>query len=149
MIVEPVTGVEVLTEFRPLAFIYGLCPVFAVINGVEVPSTWGAQFFPLTPGQYSIGAFTNYMFFSRCGLNSIPVELYAGQVVRVTWTAPAFTFMKGPIQAQLIASAYGPPPPGAYFSTPSPPQPAPVCPACGAPDVGATFCTRCQHRLRA
>ena len=99
-----VTGIEVTLEYTPLAFIYGLCPAFAIINGVENRTGWGTFFFPVPPGRYNVACYTNYLFISRCGLNSMDIDIYPGQIVRVTWSAPPITFMKGAMRAEVRSS---------------------------------------------
>src|SRR5262245_22195867 len=113
MVAYPPTGVEVKMEFFPLAFIYGLCPVFVVINGQTMPSIWGAQFFPLPPGRYNVGCYARYFLAPHCGWNPVDIEIGVGQVVRVNWTAPGIVFLKGTVWTELIASAPPPMPPGA------------------------------------
>ncbi|MCW3054807.1 MAG: hypothetical protein JWN14_3977 [Chthonomonadales bacterium] len=96
------TGFEVKWEHSFLAFLYALCPVYVEINGTRIQAKWGTQFFPAVPGRYLITCYTNYLITPQCGKNSIEVDLYQGQVVRVTWTAPLIVFMKGPMRWELI-----------------------------------------------
>lgn len=135
MVPTSYTGVEVKVTFFPLAFIYWLCPVYVVINGVSMRAKWGAQFYPLAPGRYTVGCFTKYLIAQRCGWNTVDVDIYPGQVVRVTWTAPHVTFMKGPIRAELIAS------------TPPPPAPMPVAPLMPTAAPASRLCQRCYATL--
>ncbi len=97
------TGFEVKVEHSPLAFLYALCPVYVVINGTKMTAKWGAQFYPAVPGRYNIQCFCSYMFTPQTGLNGMEGDLYPGQVVRVTWTAPLVVFMKGKMRWELIS----------------------------------------------
>lgn len=99
------TGVEIKADYFFLSFLYALCPVYAFINGVEVKAQWGNQFIPLQPGTYRVEICTHYFFMSRYGMNGIVINIYPGQVVRVSWSAPHITFMQGDIRADLIASS--------------------------------------------
>jgi hypothetical protein len=97
------TGFEVKLEYPPLAFLYRFGRVYVAINGTEIQATWGAQFYPAIPGRYQLSCYTHYMFTQKAGLNDVLVDLYPGQVIRVTWTAPHLVFAKGRIQAEIIA----------------------------------------------
>lgn len=98
MVGEPLTGVEITLDYPLLAFVYGWCSVYAVIDGTVIRAIWGKQFYPTYPGRHSIGGYTNYLLFPQCGRNQIEVDIHPGQVVRVTWSAPHFTFSKGKIR---------------------------------------------------
>ncbi len=99
----PQMGFEVKLEYSPLAFLYALGSVYVSINGTVMKAKWGTQFYPAVPGRYNISCYTHYFITPKAGLNSLEVDLYPGQVVRVTWRAPFLVFMKGPMQAQVIA----------------------------------------------
>jgi hypothetical protein len=152
MVAPPFSGVEVKASFFPLAFLYRLAPVVVVINGTSMGAQWGTQFYPLEPGRYTIGCFTKYLFTQRCGWNTIDVDIYPGQVVRVTWTAPHITFMKGPIRAELIAS--NPPLQSPATAPVMPPMPtiaqpsSRLCQRCYATIApGADACAACGERV--
>ncbi|MCW3054656.1 MAG: hypothetical protein JWN14_3826 [Chthonomonadales bacterium] len=97
------TGFEVKLEYSPLAFIYGLFPVFVVINGTTIPAQWGTQFYPAVPGRYHLACYMNYLITKQAGINVVAVDLSPGQVIRVTWKAPHVVFMKGPMRWEVIA----------------------------------------------
>ena len=167
----PPTGIEVVTKYVPMAFMFGFFPVKTVINGAEHAGKWGARFFPLSPGHYTVGCSVNYMFTKRCGWNTVEVDLYPGQVVRVAWNAPDTVFQKGWMRTELIASApvqpsrpplgYSAPPAGLCRNCFAPLAPgaaacpgcgttalAAACPGCGGPDTGTRCCVQCGRPLR-
>ena len=106
----PPTGIEVVTKYVPMAFLFGFFQVKTVINGAEHFPKWGTAFYPLAPGRYTVGCSVNYMFSKRCGWNTVEVDLYAGQVVRVLWNAPDTVFQKGWMRVELAAAAPVQPP---------------------------------------
>ncbi len=96
-------GFEVNLYYSPLAFLYALGSVYVVINGTVMQAIWGTQFYPAVPGRYNITCYTHYFITPQAGKNSVDIDLYPGQVVRVKWRAPAAVFMKGPMETQILA----------------------------------------------
>ena len=100
------TGFEVKLEYPLLGFLYSLFPVFVVINGTTLRARWGAQFYPAVPGRYDIACYMSYLITKQAGINVVACDLYPGQVIRVTWTAPHSVFMKGPVRWEIIAGPH-------------------------------------------
>ena len=89
------TGIEVKTEFFPLAWILYLCTPRIEINGKVHTKAWGTHFFPLDPGKYTVRVYFPYLFQSRCGENSIKVRIREGEVARLSYYMPPLIFMAG------------------------------------------------------
>lgn len=90
-----ITGVEVKTGFCPLAFFLFFCTPRIEIDGQVYKKRWGTHFFELPPGSHKITVYFRYLFMSRCGENSIPVEVAPGAVARVRYNMPPWMLAKG------------------------------------------------------
>lgn len=92
------TGLEIKTEFFPLAwFLYFVTPTIE-INGEKHHKKWGENYFSLSPGEYQVKISFPYMGKSECGANEIKVSLSEGQIKRITYNMPPFMLAKGTIK---------------------------------------------------
>ncbi|MBI2804991.1 MAG: hypothetical protein HYX68_08420 [Planctomycetes bacterium] len=94
---EDDTGVEIKTEFFPLAFILFLFTPKIEIDDDVYSAQWGTRFFPLEPGKYTIRIYFPYIFMPRCGENRIKIRVREGEVARIKYYAPLIMFMPGTI----------------------------------------------------
>ena len=92
------TGIEITTGFFPLAFLLLLCSPVVEFNGQPFRSSWGTRFFNLPEGEYNVNIYVPYLFWRRCGENSINVKVIAGQTAKVSFRAPSTVFSKGKIK---------------------------------------------------
>lgn len=90
-----VTGVEIKVGFFPLAFLLFACIPRIEIDGQVHKRYWGTHFFELPPGTHTIKVYFWYCFMSRCGENSISVNVSPGAVTRVRYNMPPWMFAKG------------------------------------------------------
>jgi hypothetical protein len=91
--------IEVKTRFFPLAFLFLFCSPVVEINGEKYRSSWGIRSFDLPEGEYNISIYVPYLFWRRCGENSIKVKTIAGRVTKISFYAPLIVFAKGSIKA--------------------------------------------------
>ena len=93
------TGIEVNTGFMPLSFFLFFCSPVIEINGQKNRSSWGKRFFDLPEGEYIVTVYFPYMFWKRCGENSITVRVASGQVEKISFYAPLVMTSKGSIKS--------------------------------------------------
>ena len=91
------TGISVKAAIFPLAFLLLLFKTNVTIDGVNSELAWGEHFFPVAPGRHDVRVSFKYLFWPRMGENGMPVDVVAGQVVRVSYRSPFLVFMKGKI----------------------------------------------------
>ncbi|WP_067141248.1 DUF4240 domain-containing protein [Oceanivirga salmonicida] len=94
------TGIEIKTNFFPLAFFLYLVTPVIEINGEKHKKKWGTTFFDLPAGKYKIKIYFKYMGMNECGSNEIIVSLLEGEHKKITYYMPTFMFMKGKIKEQ-------------------------------------------------
>jgi len=92
------TGIEIKTKFFPLAFLWLFCSPKIEFNGQKFRSPWGKRFFKLPAGEYNVSIYIPYLFWRRCGENSINVKVIAGQTAKISFYAPLIVFSKGSIK---------------------------------------------------
>jgi hypothetical protein len=95
MTTRGVTGAEIKVGFFPLAFFLFACTPRIEIDGRVHKKYWGTHFFELPPGTHKITVYFRYLFKSRCGENSVSVNVPAGGVARVRYNMPPWMFAKG------------------------------------------------------
>jgi hypothetical protein len=90
--------IEVKIGFFPLAFLFLFCSPVVEINEQKYRSSWGTRSFDLPEGEYYISIYVPYLFWRRCGENSINVRAIAGKVTKISFYAPLIVFAKGRIK---------------------------------------------------
>lgn len=95
---QGVTGVEVKAKFFPLAFLLFLCTPRIEIDGQVHKKYWGTHFFEVPPGTHQITVYFRYLFMSRCGQNTISVNVAPNTVTRVRYYMPPWMFAKGSLK---------------------------------------------------
>jgi hypothetical protein len=95
---QGMTGIEVKTGFFPLAFFLFFCTPRIEIDGQVHKKSWGTHFFEVSPGTHTITVYFGYFFMSRCGQNSISVNVPAGTVRHVRYNMPPWMFAKGSLK---------------------------------------------------
>lgn len=89
------SGIQVTLGFFPLAFLFYFSKPVVVINGYDMLASWGTHFFELQPGKYHVAVYFPYMGRSRCGENSVSVDVHPGCVSRVSYWMPPLIFLRG------------------------------------------------------
>ena len=79
------TGVDVKLGFFPLAFFLFACFPRVDIDGAVEKRYWGRHFFPLSAGSHKVTIYFRYLWMSRCGQNSIQVDVKPGEVVKIKY----------------------------------------------------------------
>jgi hypothetical protein len=92
------TGIEVKTEFFPLAWILYFCTPVIEINGQKNSKSWGKHFFELLPGEYNVKVYFPYMGQKECGANQVKITLLEGQNRKISYNMPPWMFSKGTIK---------------------------------------------------
>lgn len=82
---ETSTGIDVVAEFFPLAFLLFLCAPVIEIDGVRHPKTWGRHRFDVPPGEHTVKVYFPYLTMRECGANSRTVTVEPGKRVLVKW----------------------------------------------------------------
>lgn len=92
------TGIEIKTEFFPLAwFLHFVTPIIE-INGEKHKKKWGETFFSLPPGEYQVKISFPYLAMAECGANEITVPLSEGQKRIVKYYMPPWVMLPGNIK---------------------------------------------------
>jgi hypothetical protein len=91
------TGIEVTTDFFPLAWMLYFCTPRIEVDGEVFTKSWGTHFIPLDPGRYEVRIYFPYLFSSRCGENSIEVRVREGEVRRIKFYMPPWMLASGSI----------------------------------------------------
>jgi len=92
------TGIEVKTEFFPLAWMLYFSTPIIEINGQKNSRKWGQHFFELQPGEYTVKIYFPYFMQNQCGANQINISVLEGQVRKISYNMPPFMFSKGTIK---------------------------------------------------
>jgi hypothetical protein len=95
MSARAMTGIEIKVRFFPLAFLLFFCKPTVEIDGAAHRKGWGTHFLELAPGSHTIRVYFRYLFMSKCGDNSIRVNVQPGGVSRVSYYMPPWIFSKG------------------------------------------------------
>ena len=91
------TGVDIKTEFFPLAwFLFFVTPTIE-INGVKHKQKWGESFFSLTPGEHLVKISFPYFGMNECGANEVKFSITEGQKRKINYNMPPWMFSKGSI----------------------------------------------------
>lgn len=93
------TGIEANVRFFPLAWFLFFCTPKIEIDGTVFEKSWGTHFFPLAEGRHTVKIWFMY-FFSRCGMNSIDVQVTDGRVSRISYYMPPWMFAKGSLKEE-------------------------------------------------
>jgi len=89
------TGVELHLGFFPLAFFLFFCSPRVEVDGTVQRSGWGKHVLDLPVGRYTITVYFPYFTMSRCGENSISVDVAEGRTTRVKYYMPPWMLAKG------------------------------------------------------
>ncbi len=95
---QGITGIEVKAGFFPLAFLLFFCSPRIEIDGTVHKRSWGRHFFEVSPGRHQVTVYFRYLFMSRCGKNSISVNVAAGTVTHIRYYMPPWMFAKGSLK---------------------------------------------------
>ena len=95
-------------SFFPLAFFFYFCEPVIVIDKQRRQASWGMNAFNLPPGNHTIRTYIPYLFWKRCGDNSMHVTIGCGEVWRVSYWMPPWVFAKGSMKSNRIPAAEGP-----------------------------------------
>lgn len=87
--------IEVKTGFFPLAFILFLCTPRIEIDGYVYKTKWGTQSYQVVPGQHKVTVYFGYLWMSRCGENTVYVNVAPGQALHVDYSMPPWMFAAG------------------------------------------------------
>ena len=89
------TGVEIKTEFFPLAwFLFMVTPIIE-IDGQKNKKSWGTSFWDLTPGDHVVKIYFPYFGMSQCGANQMTITVVEGQTARLSYNMPPLMLSKG------------------------------------------------------
>jgi len=92
--------IEVKTGFFPLAFLFFFCTPQIDIDGKMQKRRWGTHRFKVPVGRHRVTIWFAYLFMSRCGENSVEVDVGASTVRRVHFNMPPLIFMPGTIRVR-------------------------------------------------
>jgi hypothetical protein len=93
------TGIALTTKFFPLSFLLLFFKPKVIINGMEIPGSWGRSMIPLPPGQHHLHIHVPYFLPSRIGPADVQVPVHPGQTVEVEYRAPVWAFSAGSMGA--------------------------------------------------
>ncbi len=99
------TYIQVNTRFFPLAFILLICTPTISIDGEEHSRRWGRHRFDLPPGRHEVEVWFRYLFWEKCGHNTIDVEAVPGAPVEVDFYMPPWMLMAGLIKSGPVEEA--------------------------------------------
>jgi hypothetical protein len=93
-------GLEIKTEFFPLALFLFFCTPRIEINGKVHEKPWGTHFFALPPGTHKITVYFPYKILGmeRCGENSISVDVAKDVVTHVKYHMGTWMYSKGSLE---------------------------------------------------
>jgi hypothetical protein len=92
------TGIEIKTDFFPLAFILFFCTPVIEINEKKHTKSWGKHFFDLEQGEYKVKIYFPYLGMAECGANQIIVNIETGQISKVNYYMPPWMLGAGSIK---------------------------------------------------
>jgi hypothetical protein len=90
--------IKIKTGFFLLAFLFLFCSPVVEFNGQKNRFSWGTRSFDLPEGEYHVSTYVPYLFWRRCGENSVKVKAKAGGVTKISFRAPLIVFAKGSIK---------------------------------------------------
>ena len=96
------TGIEVKTEFFPLAWMLYMCTPVIEINGQKNSRKWGKHFFELQPGEYTVKIYFPYFMQNECGANQTTITVSEGQVRKISYNMPPWMLAKGTIKTDQL-----------------------------------------------
>ncbi len=89
------TGIDVKTDFFPLAWFLFACTPVVEINGQKHSKKWGTHFFELAPGDYTLKIYFPYMMQPQCGANQLQVTVSEGTTTKISYYMPPWMLAKG------------------------------------------------------
>jgi hypothetical protein len=94
------TGIALTTKYFPLSFLLALFKPKVIIDGMEIPGSWGRSMIPLPPGQHHMHIHVPYFLFPpRIGPADVQVPVQPGQTIEVEYRAPVWAFSAGSLGA--------------------------------------------------
>lgn len=97
---EALATVEVIVAYPPADFLYAWSKPNIVIDGHLERRPWGSHTFELEPGDHHVEISYPYLFFRRCGANSVRLTLEQGETRRVHYMARLVRFLRGTISVE-------------------------------------------------
>lgn len=88
-------AIAVTTKFLWLSWFFVFLKPSLVINGHELPGTWGRNVVPMPPGQHHLQIYVPYFLPPKVGVAELPVTLQPGQTLELEYRAPVFGFSPG------------------------------------------------------
>lgn len=88
-------GVAIDAKFFPLMWLLFFIKPKIVIDGHELPGTWGRNEIPLPPGQHHVHVHVPYFLPPRIGPADFPVLVQPGQGVELEYRAPVWAYSRG------------------------------------------------------
>src|SRR5690348_8106917 len=93
--------IEVTAAYSPLAFLYAIVKATIEIDGVVVRRGWGTHAIEVAPGKHEIAVSYPWLPVARrAGLNTVAVDVHAGELVRVHYTARLARFLPGKLRVE-------------------------------------------------
>jgi hypothetical protein len=91
----PSEGIAVTTHFFPLSFLLAFFKPKIVVDGYELPGTWGRNVVPAPPGQHHVHVHTPYYLPQRMGPADAVVNVHPGRLTELEYKAPLWSFSPG------------------------------------------------------
>ena len=91
--------IEVTATHSPLAFMYALVQATVTLNGQTVRRGWGTHVLEVQPGQHFVAVSYPWIF-GDMGVNSATVDVRAGEIVRIHYTARLLRFLPGKMRVE-------------------------------------------------
>ncbi|WP_280118971.1 hypothetical protein [Gordonia polyisoprenivorans] len=88
-------GVAIDAKFFPLMWLLFFIKPKIVVDGHELPGTWGRNEIPLPPGQHHVHVHVPYFLPPRIGPADFPVLVQPGQGVELEYRAPVWAYSRG------------------------------------------------------
>lgn len=98
--------IEVTAAFSPLAFLYAIVKATIEIDGQVVRRGWGTHAIEVAPGRHEVSVSYPWMPMARrAGLNTVAVDVHAGEIVCVHYTARLMRFLPGKLRVDPAVPA--------------------------------------------
>jgi len=95
---QPWSGIEVSTNFFPLAIFLYACTPRIEIDGNVMLRPWGTHSVQLQPGMHHVRIYFRYFFMERCGLAASNVVVQPNCVHRLRYDMGWLMFLPGSIR---------------------------------------------------